>query len=218
MLDLSDTDTMSEDAIAGMRRAYYANITVIDRCVGRIVETLNRRGLLEQTWLVYTSDHGEMAGDHGLMSKCVLYEGAVRVPLLIRPPGGMSPRVVDDLVEHIDVPSTLRTLAGAEELAGSEGRSLLGHLEGDPRSPRSVSISENWGFASFETDDWRLVVDEDMATPCQLFNLRDDPAEDVNLVGDHGYRRIVDELMASLARPFLTTPPQRPHPSPFASR
>jgi arylsulfatase A-like enzyme len=218
MLDLSDTDTMTVDAIAAMRRAYYADITIIDRCVGRIVDTLADRGLLDNTWIVYTSDHGEMAGDHGLMSKCLLYEGAVRVPLVIRPPGGTTARVVDDLVEHLDVPATLREIVGAADLAQSDGRSLLGYLTGGRPAARTVSISENWGFASFETDRWRLVVDEDAAAPCQLFDLDADPAEDVNLVTDPAHRGALDDLMTAYVRPFLATPPQRPHPSPFAPR
>jgi arylsulfatase A-like enzyme len=58
--------------------------------------------------VICTSDHGEMGGNHGLMSKCVLYEPAVRVPLIVRPPRGCEPRVVDALVEHLDVPATIR--------------------------------------------------------------------------------------------------------------
>lgn len=216
MLDLSDTRTMTDDAIVGMRRAYYADITVIDEWVGRIVEALATRGILDDTWIVYTSDHGEMAGDHGLMSKCVLYEGAVRVPLIIRPPGGMAGRVVDDLVEHVDLAATLREIAEAGDVPESEGRSLLGHFDGSAGPGRSCSVSENWGFAAFETDRWRLVVDEHALTPCQLFDLEADPAEDVDLVSDPGRRAVVDDLMTDVVRPFLARTPRRPHPSPFA--
>jgi arylsulfatase len=220
MLHLSDTDTMDDAAIAGMRRAYLANVGVIDHAVGRIVAALDDRGLLDDTWIVYTSDHGEMAGDHGLMSKCLLYEGAVRVPLVVRPPGGCAPRVVDDLVEHLDVPATVRALLGAGPVPGGEGRSLAGYVTGDDPEPRAVSVSENWGFASFETDSalgrWKLVVDEDRVEPCQLFDLAADPAEDVDLARSPDHAEVVAELLATVVRPFLATPPLRPHPSPFA--
>jgi len=216
MMQLSDTDTMTNEAITGMRRAYCANVSVIDEAVGRIIDTLNSRDLLEDTWIIYTSDHGEMGGDHGMMSKCVLYEPAVRVPLIIRPPGGCGATVVGDLVEHIDVPATVRSIAGAPTVAGSDGRSLLGHLDGTAPAPRSVSISENWGFASFETDRYRLVVDEDRLLPSQLFDLAADPSEDENLIVDPDHRDALAELMATVVRPFLATPAQRPHPSPFA--
>ena len=116
---------MSDDAIRGMRRAYAADISVIDHAVGLMLDALERTGRLDNTWVVYTTDHGEMAGNHGLMSKCVLYEPAVRVPLIIRPPGGCAPRVVDALVEQLNVPATLRAVAGAPDLPQSAGRSLL---------------------------------------------------------------------------------------------
>jgi len=215
MLALSDTDTMTDEAIAGMRRAYCANVSVIDRAVGRIVDSLTEQGMLDDTWVIYTSDHGEMAGNHGMMSKCVLYEPTVRVPLIMRPPGGCRPGVIDDLVEQIDVPATVRAIAGAPSVPDSEGRSLLGHLDGDAPEARSVSISENWGFASFETDRYRLVVDEDRLTPCQLFDLAADPDEDDNLLVDADHRDALDELMATVVAPFLATAPVRPHPSPF---
>ncbi|MGO9874598.1 MAG: sulfatase [Acidimicrobiia bacterium] len=215
-LGLSDTDTMTDDAILGMRRAYSADITVIDAAVGRIVAALDARGFLENTWVIYTSDHGEMGGNHGLMSKCVLYEPAVRVPLIVRPPSGCDRRVVDALVEHVDVPATIREIAQAPPLPGSEGRSLLGYLDGNDPTARTVSISENWGFASFETDRYRLVIDEDAGTPCQLFDLHEDPNEDDDRLADTECMSVVDELMESCVRPFLAVTPARPHANPFA--
>jgi arylsulfatase A-like enzyme len=78
-----------------------------------------------------------------------------------------------------------------------------------------VSISENWGFASFETERYKLVVDEDRGQACQAFDLGADPCEDVDLVADPANSDLVGELMATLAAPFLATPALRPHPSPF---
>jgi len=212
---LSDTETMTDDAIRGMRRAYSANVAVIDDAVGRMLATLEARGLLDNTWVIYTADHGEMGGNHGMMSKCVLYQQAVRVPLIIRPPGGGDGRVVDHLIEHVDVPATAREIASAPDVPDTAGRSLLGYLRGDDPSPRDLSVSENWGFASFETDRHKLVVDEDAGTPCQLFDLVDDPNEDTNRLVDPACEAIVDELMETRVRPFLATPPARPHESIF---
>ncbi len=217
-LQLSDTETMSDDAIRAMRRAYSADISVIDDAVGRIVAALDAKGIADDAWVIYTSDHGEMGGNHGLMSKCVLYEPAVRVPLIVRPPRGCEPRVVDALVEHLDVPATIRDIANAPALTAGVGRTLLGHVRGDePTNPRTISISENWGFASFETDRYKLVVDEDAGTPCQLFDRRDDPGEDDDRLADPECKPVVDELMDSYVRPFLTVAPKRPHKSPFTN-
>ena len=212
---VSDSETMTDDAIRGMRRSYAADISVIDHAVGPMIDALERRGLLDNTWIIYTSDHGEMAGSHGLMSKCVLYEPAVRVPLIVRPPGGCPARVIDALVEHLDVPATLREIAGAPDLPASEGRSLLAAVAGGPPVPRTVTVSENWGFAVFETDRYKLVVDEDAVAPCQLFDLDEDPAEDHDLLPDPAAAPIVAELMETHVRPFFRTAPARPHPSLF---
>ncbi len=216
-LNLSDTATMTPEAIRGMRRAYSADISVIDDAVGRIVAALDDRGLLDDTWIIYTSDHGEMGGNHGMMSKCVLYQPAVHVPLIIRPPRGITARRVDALVEHIDVPATVRAIADGPDVALSDGRSLLGYLDADGTEPsrRAVSVSENWGFAAFITEQNKLVVDEDALAPCQLFDRQADPLEDHNLVADPEAKHVVDELMETYVRPFLATAPKRPHASPF---
>ncbi len=214
---LSDTETMTGDAIRGMRRAYSADVSVIDEAVGWMLAALDARGLLDDTWVIYTSDHGEMGGSHGLMSKCVLYEPAVRVPLIARPPCGGEARVVDTLVEHVDVPATVREIAHAPALPGSEGRSLLGYLRGDESPARSVSISENWGFASFETERYKIIVDEDACAPCQLFDLHEDRDEDHDRLADPECEHVVDELMESYVRPFFTVAPARPHKSLFTS-
>jgi choline-sulfatase len=215
-LGLSDTTTMDDGAIQAMRVAYAANISVIDDAVGRIVAALADTGRADSTWVVYTSDHGEMAGDHGLMSKCVMYRGATRVPLLIRAPKARDPLVVDSIVEHMDVAATVRAIAGAAAIPDGEGRSLLGHFDGGAPSPRDVSISENWGFALFETERYKLVVDEDALTPCHLVDLKADPDEDVNVVDDPSSASVVNDLMDEFVRPFLATSPRRPHKSPFA--
>jgi arylsulfatase len=212
---LSDTETMTDDAIVAMRSAYAADISVIDAAIGSMLAALEARSLLDDTWFVYTSDHGEMAGSHGLLSKCVMYEPAVRVPLILRPPAGCPPRVVDDLVEHLDVPATIRDIAGAPPLRASEGRSLRNALTGGEVAERAVTVSENWGFACFETDRFKLVVDEDACAPCQFFDLADDPFEDRDLLADPAAKDDVEQLMETYVRPFLSTPPARPTPSIF---
>ena len=82
----------------------------------------------------------------------------------------------------------------------------------------SVTVSENWGFAAFETDRHKLVVDEDAVPPCQLFDLVEDPSEDRDLLPDPPAAPVVEELMETYVRPFFRTPPARPHPSIFTGR
>jgi arylsulfatase A-like enzyme len=123
--------------------------------------------------------------------------------------------VVDALVEHLDVPASVRQIAGGPEVPASEGRSLLGYVDGRDPEPRPVAVSENWGFASFETDRFKIVVDEDAGTPCQLFDLHEDPDEDVDLLVDPHAKSVADHLMEEHVRPFFRTPPARPHASIF---
>ena len=83
------------------------------------------------------------------------------------------------------------------------------------KGTRTVAVSENWGFAGFETDRYKVVVDEDACAPCQLFDLEEDPFEDMNLVLDPDAADVVEEIMDTHVRPFFRTSPARPSPSFF---
>jgi len=212
MTEYSDTATMTPDAIAAMRRAYYANMMIIDDSIGRIIAALEERGQLDNTWIVYASDHGEMMGEHRLVKKMVFYEPSVQVPLIIRPPGGlaggMAGRRVDDLVELNDISATFRDIAGAP-MPTSQARSLLPALSGQSVA-REVAISEAYGVAMFRTATHKLVVYEDTVEPMQFFDLEADPHEDRNLVGTGADGGMIERMMDAYARPFLSVRPVRP--------
>jgi arylsulfatase len=89
-----------------LRSFYYAKITLIDEYIGRIIDALAAKGLLENTWVIYNSDHGEMAGDHFMSHKIVFYEGALRIPCIFRPPGGSAGRRSGILCDHLDIAAT----------------------------------------------------------------------------------------------------------------
>ena len=92
ILEFCDSSTMTPDAIRKARRAYYANMMVIDQSIGKILDALRDTGQLDNTWIVYSSDHGEMMGEHRMVKKMVFYEPSVQVPMIIRPPGGCDRR------------------------------------------------------------------------------------------------------------------------------
>jgi arylsulfatase A-like enzyme len=216
---LSNSDTLTDDRIREARRAYYGDVGIIDSAIGDILDALARRGKLDDTWVVDTTDHGEMMGEHGLMSKMVFYAPAVRIPLIVRPPGGCSARVVAQRVEQFDLSATCNEIAGARPVPGSEARSLLPVIRGEADPPtRPASVSENWGFALFETDRHKLVVWEDDLEPVSLFDLDEDPLEDRELIDDPAHARTVEELMELHVRPFFERPPARPHRSAFDRR
>ena len=201
---------LTDDIVQLLTRYYYANITAIDDQVGQIVEALERKGILDNTWIIYTADHGEMMGDHWMLWKMLFYEQSATVPLIIRPPAGVEGRTVDGIVEHVDVTATIEELTGIAPLPNNEGNSLIGHLDGSGGPTRDVAHSENYGFGMFATDRYKLVVFEDTKEPAQLFDLREDPDEDRNVVADPAYADVIDQMMHDHVEPFLETPPLRP--------
>jgi arylsulfatase len=213
MMAYSDTATMTPEAIAAMRRAYYANVTLIDDAVGAIVAALERRRMLDNTWIIYTTDHGEMMGEHRMLAKMVFYEPSVRVPLVFRPPGASTPRTIGERAQLMDLAATVREIAGAAAVENSEAQSMLSAIRGErPFAPRRALPTENFGFAAFVRERHKLVVYEDTLAPVQLFDRVLDPAEDRNLVRDPSYAPVVDEMMEADVRPFFATRPLRPHP------
>lgn len=124
-----------------VQAAYYAMIELIDDNVGRLLDTLERTGQRENTLIIFTSDHGESLGDHGLLLKgCRFYEGLVRVPLIFSWPGRLRQGIVSDaLVELTDIVPTLLELTDQVMPDEMQGRSLLPILTGqaDPNQHRS---------------------------------------------------------------------------------
>jgi arylsulfatase A-like enzyme len=181
---------------------YYAATLTIDRCVGRLLDALDDSGQAENTIVVFTSDHGELGGAHGGFGKDVAWEESVRVPLWIRWPARIDPRISLDPVNAADLVPTLLTLTGAEPLAthGTDLSPLL--LAGEPVGPPSgyvqclVGTPDAWhlvrtrGFAYWERED---------GADGGLYDLGADPLEQTNLLADPAYATVVDELRAELA-------------------
>jgi choline-sulfatase len=209
----SDSETMTDEAIRAMRLAYYANISLIDDAVGRIVSALQETGRLDDTWIFYTSDHGELMGEHRMIAKMVFFEQAVRVPLIVRPPGGQSARSVCEPVQLMDLAATFRDIAGAGSIEESAAHSLRGTVEERGEVfVQDVIISENFGFAMFLKGRHKLVVYEDELEPVQFFDLEADPTEDRNCLHEPAYASAIQEIMDMHVRPFFRVKAQRPHP------
>ena len=123
---------------------YWGNITLVDRAAGDILQALSETGLDDRTIVVFSSDHGDMMGDHGLFEKCVLYEEAVRVPLLVRVPWlRRAPRSIPGRISQIDLVPTLLDLLGLPAPAGLEGESRAAVLQGEPLTGNDVFIEWN---------------------------------------------------------------------------
>lgn len=177
LFDLSDVD---DEVVRRARAAYYALCTFVDQRVGRVLAALDSNGLAENTVVLYTSDHGELLGEQGLWWKNVFDEEAVRIPLIVRSPRGVSQRVRVS-VSLLDVTATLVDLAEAPA-AGLDGCSLSPFLEGHvpPDWPGEVLV-EYEGHAAVAPQrmlrwgDWKLCYYH--GEPGELFHLATDPRE-----------------------------------------
>ena len=193
----SQVQTIDEDFVRSGIRHYLGMVSLIDQRLGDVMRTLDELGELERTWIVYTCDHGEMLGSHGLWAKMNFYAPSVQVPLLIRPPGGIEGRVEESLTELTDVTATLAAIGGAEAPAGGVGTSLLEALDG-PIDGRELAVSRIGNFAGVRTDRHRVTIHVPSGTPCEVFDLADDPGEAANRVGDPALASVRDELAALL--------------------
>lgn len=194
------------------RVGYYANITLIDDRVGRILDSLDAKAELDNTWIIFNSDHGEMLGDHGLWSKWNFYEQSVHVPCILRPPKtrplkkGIGWRSAA-LIEHVDLPVTMIDVAGAKALEESLGRTLLPYVdldadEANASRGKDAVLSELFGLATICTNDYKLTVRAEDAKPRQLFDLRNDPKELENVVGDSTYANTISSLISEHLDPL----------------
>jgi arylsulfatase len=175
------TDEFNAEQLHLMRAYYYSLNTLIDDWIGCIVDTLKKRGLYDNTIIVYTSDHGDLLGDHGLVYKQCFYEQSVKVPLIVHAPARFPARRVSDLVESIDVFNTFCDVARADPGPGAQGKSLVPLLEGqDGHVHREAVFSENYFGRMVREGDHKLVYYPGKPYG-ELYNLADDPDEQDNL-------------------------------------
>lgn len=176
-----------------LRRNYAAMIEGIDEWCGRLIAAVEARGELENTIIIYSSDHGEMLGDHGQWYKSVPYEASVHVPLIVAGPGVRQGETSAALVELIDIGATIADLAGvpaSEAVPDRDARSFAGVLHGQAKDAehRAVQSSELHDWRMVTDGRWKLVVSGGGATGAEavrLYDLHADPNEQRSLVADH---------------------------------
>ncbi|MGC9346783.1 MAG: sulfatase-like hydrolase/transferase, partial [Anaerolineae bacterium] len=197
------------DSIRRVRRAYYALVTYVDRKVGELLATLEREGFMEDTVIVFTSDHGDMLCEKGMVQKRTFYEWSARVPLILRfPDGWKAGTVIDEPVNLIDLMPTFLDLGGVpgDERLDYDGRSLIGLLDGSD-AVGWETFSENHSDSMIEAPCFMLRRGaykyvyihghED-----QLFDLASDPREWNNLVHDPDHAAVVAEMRGRILEVF----------------
>ncbi len=190
------------------QRAYYlANVTMIDRKIGEILNSLETKGYLENAVVIFTSDHGDCLTDHGHSQKWTMYDIITRMPTIVWSPGRFEGgRTVDGLCQQMDLGPMILDLAEVETPATMEARSLLPALKQEPWEPREYVFAEHGRdgilqgtefLSMVRSRDWKLVhfLDSDDG---QLFDLRNDPDEVHNLWNDPDHsgqkRHLLDVL------------------------
>ncbi len=174
------SDEITEEQRLDMYRSYYALNTLIDDWMRKIIDTLKEQGLYDDTIIIYSSDHGDLLGDHGLYYKQCFYEQSVKVPLIVHAPKYFSPQRVANKVELMDIYSTICELGGAEAGEGNQSTSLVPILEGQQISDREAVFSENYFGKMVRWEDWKMVYYPGKPYG-EIYNLSDDPDEQNNL-------------------------------------
>ena len=209
----------SVDGYRSVKQHYLGLVTEIDRCIGSVLEKIEKLGIANRTTTVLTSDHGDMMSAHGLLGKGVMYEQAVAVPYLVQVPG-LSPRSISQPVSHIDFVPTMLDLLGERPDPQCVGKSRGALIRGETQSPEPVFIEWAPGHeparkhTALASDDeekkaWaestRAIVTADGWKLClrdkdrnELYSLREDPDERKNLYSDSSQRdtvkRLTDEI------------------------
>lgn len=197
--DYNDSEAQLRNTIAN----YYGMISLIDHNVGRILNALDDLGLADNTLVVFTSDHGDWLGDHGMLLKGpMFYEGLLRVAMIARGPGIEADRVINAPVTTTDIAATFLDYAGVDSGQPLHGQSIRSLLE------RNATRDFAYGEWNLNPDHWGLdlklrvvrttrhkLTYEAVSEAGELYDLHNDPHETENLYGQSGARTIQNELI-----------------------
>jgi len=194
---LNGVDRLSRELVQQMRRAYYACITQIDYNLGHLFARLRELNELDNTLIVFTSDHGDMLGDHHMGAKTIFLEGSAHVPMLIRAPDSLLSRDLagaqsDALACLADLMPTFLRAAGVEQEPIMDGLDLLAVLQGRARARETFIGAYSDHFCAIA--DRHKYVYTSTGGAELMFNLAKDPMEQHNLTKDAAVRPMRDRL------------------------
>ena len=202
----SFSDEFEEDFVRRVIAGYCGLISVVDEHVGTVMSAVERLGLSGSTRVFYTSDHGEAAGNHGIMGKGNHYEHALNVPLLLSGPGVPAGSVSEQITSQVDLFPTIAEALGTEMMAEDAtlpGVSLWSAITGEQKDDRHAFAefhamgALNAGF-SLREGNHKLIYHVGM--PRQLFDVVNDPLEENGLMAGAGFTDLADQLEAKLRR------------------
>ena len=197
------TKGMTERQVKNVRNAYAGEVTLVDTWVGKFLETIEKKGVLDDTIILFTSDHGCMLGEQGEIHKGVnrLRNQCTRLPLLIsHPKGKAAGQKVDGFVQHQDIMPTVLTMMGLDIPQRVLGRDIWPQTKGEGNPPDYV-VSGFGQHAAIRTDRWNYVqpwkkVGSKADERYELYDLQNDPQELTNVLQDN--KQTAQELAAKL--------------------
>jgi len=190
---------------------YCRTLVAVDEGVGRVLDTLEEIGQLDNTVVVFAGDNGYFLGEHGRVDKRLMYEESIRIPMVMRYPKAIKPGTeVEGMVLNIDLCPTFLDYAGVKAPDGVQGRSFRPLLQGKTRGWRRDWMYEyfrekgyNWtpDTVGVRTERWKYIeyLDEE-GVPCELYDLKNDPMELRNLVDDPKHVGVLADMRSRLKR------------------
>ncbi len=198
---------VARDEVHAENRARLQTLQAVDRAVGTLVETLDAEGVLDNTYIVFSSDNGYSLGEHRFVGKDVLTDEALQIPLLVRGPG-IAPGSTSDLpVTLVDLPATFASLTGVSPGWMVDGTSLAGTLHGEAQAFRDTTLiqtgrtlGDGWSHRGVRTDRYLYGTD---GADGFLYDHEGDPDEMVNRFDDPAYAEV--QIALELRRSELVT-------------
>ncbi len=193
---------IEKEKMRNARIAYFGMITELDMLIGKVITALNKSDQIDNTYIIYTSDHGETLGEHGLWYKNNLFENSVRVPFIISGPGIPNNKRIDTPISHIDLVPTILDISNSSKPEYLRGRSLIPLIINNKRNEDEVVYSESHsegnctGSFMIRKGEWKYIYFTDYEG--LLYNLKTDPEEKINLIDEKSLNNVVDDLKNEL--------------------
>lgn len=190
--------------IGKIRSDYLGRVSLIDYGVGRLISALQKRDDKERTWVVTTSDRGQLLGEHGVVGHRSFLSAAIEVPVIITPPTPSAESHTDDLTGTVDVATTIAMLGNCDLTSQMRGTNLLPLVGGQPLDrPNTAIISEFGKRLMLETERYKTVFDTERRQIIGIYDLLADPDETQNILGVASGKNLIDAMRWRLADALL---------------
>ncbi len=205
-----NTETLTWDDFAPMVARYYGCISQVDDAIGNILNALKLYGNYDETLIIFTSDHGDMCGSHSMLDKhYVLYDDIIRVPLIMKMPGIETDRINGFVMNCLDIPATIRKVTGLPEEELKQGSMLPVNRSEASKCPKQVLVTSNgqqfglYTTRALRTEQYKYVWN--LTDVDEFYDLKADPGEKNNLIGDSEYLNLVRQYRRELYTMLVNT-------------